>query len=197
MIILNWVINMFIFNYNLNEQDYIRFNYYVYYNDKSAKETYNIFKFKLPVAIWILFTIYFVLYGNLKMFAIITISYLIFWLIFMFFLGFTFEKYIKKIVKITVENAKKNGTLPYDTINKVNFNENEIIEENPNKKNILKYEVIEKIIISNDYYYIFLNSIGAIIIPKNVIKTKKEKEEFYNFLCKKVGNTKIKNVTYI
>lgn len=194
MIILNWVINMFIFNYNLNEQDYIRFNYYVYYNDKSAKETYNIFKFKLPVAIWILFTIYFVLYGNLKMFAIITISYLIFWLIFMFFLGFTFEKYIKKIVKITVENAKKNGTLPYDTINKVNFNENEIIEEPPNKKNILKYEVIEKIIISNDYYYIFLNSIEAIIIPNTAVKTKKEKEKFYDFLCQKVGSDKIKSV---
>lgn len=194
MIILNWVINMFIFNYNLNEQDYIRFNYYVYYNDKSAKETYNIFKFKLPVAIWILFTVYFVLYGNLKMFAIITISYLIFWLIFMFFLGFTFEKYIKKIVKITVENAKKNGTLPYDTINKVNFNENEIIEEPPNKKNILKYEVIEKIIISNDYYYIFLNSIEAIIIPNTAVKTKKEKEKFYDFLCQKVGSDKIKSV---
>lgn len=194
MIILNWVINMFIFNYNLNEQDYIRFNYYVYYNDKSAKETYNIFKFKLPVAIWILFTIYFVLYGNLKMFAIITISYLIFWLIFMFFLGFTFEKYIKKIVKITVENAKKNGTLPYDTINKVNFNEKEIIEELPNKKNILKYEVIEKIIISNDYYYIFLNSIEAIIIPNKAVKTKKEKEKFYDFLCQKVGSDKIKSV---
>lgn len=194
MIILNWVINMFIFNYNLNEQDYIRFNYYVYYNDKSAKETYNIFKFKLPVAIWILFTIYFVLYGNLKMFAIITISYLIFWLIFMFFLGFTFEKYIKKIVKITVENAKKNGTLPYDTINKVNFNENEIIEELPNKKNILKYEVIEKIIISNDYYYIFLNSIEAIIIPNKAVKTKKEKEKFYDFLCQKVSSDKIKSV---
>lgn len=194
MIILNWVINMFIFNYNLNEQDYIRFNYYVYYNDKSAKETYNIFKFKLPVAIWILFTVYFVLYGNLKMFAIITISYLIFWLIFMFFLGFTFEKYIKKIVKITVENAKKNGTLPYDTINKVNFNENEIIEELPNKKNILKYEVIEKIIISNDYYYIFLNSIEAIIIPNKAVKTKKEKEKFYNFLCQKVSSDKIKSV---
>lgn len=185
---------MFIFNYNLNEQDYIRFNYYVYYNDKSAKETYNIFKFKLPVAIWILFTIYFVLYGNLKMFAIITISYLIFWLIFMFFLGFTFEKYIKKIVKITVENAKKNGTLSYDTINKVNFNENEIIEELPNKKNILKYEVIEKIIISNDYYYIFLNSIEAIIIPNTAVKTKKEKEKFYDFLCQKVGSDKIKSV---
>lgn len=194
MIILNWVINMFIFNYNLNEQDYIRFNYYVYYNDKSAKETYNIFKFKLPVAIWILFTIYFVLYGNLKMFAIITISYLIFWLIFMFFLGFTFEKYIKKIVKITVENAKKNGTLSYDTINKVNFNENEIIEELPNKKNILKYEVIEKIIISNDYYYIFLNSIEAIIIPNKAVKTKKEKEKFYDFLCQKVSSDKIKSV---
>lgn len=194
MIILNWVINMFIFNYNLNEQDYIRFNYYVYYNDKSAKETYNIFKFKLPVAIWILFTIYFVLYGNLKMFTIITISYLIFWLIFMFFLGFTFEKYIKKIVKITVENAKKNGTLPYDTINKVNFNLNEIIEELPNKKNILKYEVIEKIIISNDYYYIFLNSIEAIIIPNTAVKTKKEKEKFYDFLCQKVGSDKIKSV---
>lgn len=194
MIILNWVINMFIFNYNLNEQDYIRFNYYVYYNDKSAKETYNIFKFKLPVAIWILFTIYFVLYGNLKMFAIITISYLIFWLIFMFFLGFTFEKYIKKIVKITVENDKKNGTLPYDTINKVNFNENEIIEELPNKKNILKYEVIEKIIISNDYYYIFLNSIEAIIIQNKAVKTKKEKEKFYDFLCQKVSSDKIKSV---
>lgn len=194
MIILNWVINMFIFNYNLNEQDYIRFNYYVYYNDKSTKETYNIFKFKLPVAIWILFTIYFVLYGNLKMFAIITISYLIFWLIFMFFLGFTFEKYIKKIVKITVENDKKNGTLPYDTINKVNFNENEIIEELPNKKNILKYEVIEKIIISNDYYYIFLNSIEAIIIPNKAVKTKKEKEKFYDFLCQKVSSDKIKSV---
>lgn len=194
MIILNWVINMFIFNYNLNERDYIRFNYYVYYNDKSAKETYNIFKFKLPVAIWILFTIYFVLYGNLKMFAIINISYLIFWLIFMFFLGFTFEKYIKKIVKITVENDKKNGTLPYDTINKVNFNENEIIEELPNKKNILKYEVIEKIIISNDYYYIFLNSIEAIIIPNKAVKTKKEKEKFYNFLCQKVSSDKIKSV---
>ena len=194
MIILNWVINMFIFNYNLNEQDYIRFNYYVYYNDKSAKETYNIFKFKLPVAIWILFTIYFVLYGNLKMFAIITISYLIFWLIFMFFLGFTFEKYIKKIVKITVENYKKNGTLPYDTINKVNFNENEIIEELPNKKNILKYKVIVKIIISNDYYYIFLNSIEAIIIPNKAVKTKKEKEKFYDFLCQKVSSDKIKSV---
>ena len=194
MIILNWVINMFIFNYNLNEQDYFRFNYYVYYNDKSAKETYNIFKFKLPVAIWILFTIYFVLYGNLKMFAIITISYLIVWLIFMFFLGFTFEKYIKKIVKITVENAKKNGTLPYDTINKVNFNENEIIEKLPNKKNIFKYEVIEKIIISNDYYYIFLNSIEAIIIPNTAVKTKKEKEKFYDFLCQKVGSDKIKSV---
>ena len=194
MIILNWVINMFIFNYNLNEQDYIRFNECICYNNKSVKEIYNIFKFKLPVAIWILFTIYFVLYGNLKMFITITISYLIFWLFFMFFLGFTFEKYIKKIVKITVENTKKNGTLPYDTINKVNFNENEIIEELPNKKNIFKYEVIEKIIISNDYYYIFLNSIEAIIIPNTAVKTKKEKEKFYDFLCQKVGSDKIKSV---
>lgn len=194
MIILNWVINMFVFNYNLNEQDYIRFNEYVHYNDKSVKETYNIFKFKLPVAFCILFTFYFVLYGNLKVFTIITISYLIFWLIFMFFIGFTFEKYIKKIVKITVENTKKNGTLPYNTINKVHFNENEIIEELPNKKNILKYEVIEKIIISNDYYYIFLNSIEAIIIPNTAVKTKKEKEKFYDFLCQKVGSNKIKSV---
>ena len=185
---------MFIFNYNLNEQDYIRFNEYVHYNDKSVKETYNIFKFKLPVTFCILFTFYFVLYGNLKMFTIITISYLIFWLIFMFFLGFTFKKYIKKIVKITVENAKKNGTLPYDTINKVNFNENEIIEELPNKKNIFKYEVIEKIIIYSDYYYIFLNSIEAIIIPNKAVKTKKEKEKFYDFLCQKVGSDKIKSV---
>ena len=187
---------MFIFNYNLNEQDYIRFNEYVHYNDKSVKETYNIFKFKLPVTFCILFTFYFVLYGNLKMFTIITISYLIFWLIFMFFLGFTFEKYIKKIVKITVENAKKNGILPYDTINKVTFNENEIIEELPNKKNIFKYEVIEKIIINSDYYYIFLNSIEAIIIPNAAVKTKKEKEKekFYDFLCQKVGSDKIKSV---
>lgn len=103
-------------------------------------------------------------------------------------------KIYKKIVKITVENAKKNGTLPYDTINKVNFNENEIIEELPNKKNILKYEVIEKIIISNDYYYIFLNSIEAIIIPNTAVKTKKEKEKFYDFLCQKVGSDKIKSV---
>lgn len=103
-------------------------------------------------------------------------------------------KIYKKIVKITVENAKKNGTLPYDTINKVNFNENEIIEELPNKKNIFKYEVIEKIIISNDYYYIFLNSIEAIIIPNTAVKTKKEKEKFYDFLCRKVGSDKIKSV---
>lgn len=188
---------MFTFNFNLSEKDFINFNEYVFYNDKSFKKNYYTFKFKLPIMIWLICIFKFILDCNLKAIIFSTILYFLLWIIFMCFFGFTFKNHIKKIVKMTVINTKKNGTLPYDTINTINFNSDEIIEENPNKKNIFKYKAIEKIDINDNYYYIFLNSIGAIIIPKKVIKTKKEKEEFYNFLCKKVGNTKIKNVTYI
>ena len=57
---------MFTFNFNLSEKDFINFNEYVFYNDKSFKKNYYTFKFKLPIMIWLICIFKFILDCNLK-----------------------------------------------------------------------------------------------------------------------------------
>lgn len=87
------------FNFNLSEKDFINFNEYVFYNDKSFKKNYYTFKFKLPIMIWLICIFKFILDCNLKTIIFRTILYFLLWIIFMCFFGFTFKNHIKKLLK--------------------------------------------------------------------------------------------------
>ncbi len=187
---------MFKFEFSIDDNDYIKFNEYFNYIQNFNKRIYIFSKFIIPIICIFINIINYIYKEDISLKdTIYTISIeIIFFIVFLYFLGFTYKKYIENIVKINIKSCKKNGTLPYDKNIIISFNNEEIIEESNNKSTTYKYDIIEKVIINEDYHYIFFNALEAIILPNYVFKQNKQQKKFDNFLITKIDSNKISKI---
>lgn len=174
--------------YTLNLQDIIEFNIYHYYPDLlKAKKNRKII-LSIPLAL-ISILIFFVIRNNdfttSSIIGIIVISI------------FLFSIFLNELKKPTREKIEKSLTEFYSkgknldlTGNKVLFlNDNNIIAISDYSHSEIKWEAIEKYILTDKHLFLYANTISSFIIPLNNLE-KKQIEEIKLILAEKIKITK-------
>ena len=159
--------------YNLTEDDYINFNICHMKNSKSLKRTMMINRFLTPL---IFLVMPFVL-GNISnisfgYWAVIFVLTYIFWVS-------LYEKNVykinrKRIRKMLKENS--NEGLIGEKVLEID-GDNIGVKDDSGENNI-NIKSIKNIIEDEEYIFIYVNSVAAIIVPIRVFENKEDKEKF-------------------
>lgn len=163
--------------YNLTEEDYINFNIAHMKNSKSLKRTMMINRFLTPL---IFLVMPFVLdeISNISFWywAVIFVLTYILWVV--LYEKNVYKINIKRIRKMLEE--KRNESLIGERILEIDGENIRII--NDRGENIIYIKSIKNIIENDEYIFIYINSISAIIIPIKVFKSVEDKELFKSLL---------------
>ena len=163
--------------YNLTEEDYINFNIAHMKNSKSLKRTMMINRFLTPL---IFLVMPFVLdeISNISFWywAVIFVLTYILWVV--LYEKNVYKINIKRIRKMLEE--KRNERLIGERILEIDGENIRII--NDRGENIIYIKSIKNIIENDEYIFIYINSISAIIIPIKVFKSIEDKELFKSLL---------------
>ncbi|WP_394883872.1 YcxB family protein [Clostridium tertium] len=163
--------------YNLTEEDYINFNIAHMKNSKSLKRTMMINRFLIPL---IFLVMPFVLdeISNISFWywAVIFVLTYILWVV--LYEKNVYKINIKRIRKMLEE--KRNESLIGERILEIDGENIRIISDSG--ENIIYIKSIKNIIENDEYIFIYINSISAIIIPIKVFKSIEDKELFKSLL---------------
>ncbi len=163
--------------YNLTENDYINFNICHMRNSKELRKTIMINRFLVSL---IFLLMPFILYNISDIpFLYWTITFILVYILWVSL----YEKYVYRInrkrIKRMLEEKNNDGLIGERIL--------EIDEENikiTNNSGESKFPIksIKDIIEDEEYIFIYINSVSAIIIPLEVFKDKEDKERFKNLL---------------
>jgi uncharacterized membrane protein len=161
-----------IIEYEITENDYLFFNMYHFENSKTVKNTFALIRFIFPIIFLFLSLRSWINFEGLNPVSIFAFVFACVWLIF-------FPKWMKKSVenrtrKIIREGNNK-GLLGKK---KLEINEDYIIETDQNAESKHKWNVIEKVVNTQDYIFIYASAVSAYIIPINAFKSKEERDNF-------------------
>lgn len=175
---------MFVFNINLNDDDYILFNQYHLLNSPSGKKTLLSFRFIIPL-ICFLVVVIFCLAGSDFLLIIIEAVFMtifsILWVVFS-------KNMLLKSMKKRIIKLKKEGRLPYTNEGILRFDEESIQEITPNTETKTNYSLIEKIAVTEKAIYIYFGSVQAFLLPLTTFSDENEKQKFLEFISLKVDN---------
>ncbi len=172
---------MFEFTIHLEEDDYIQFNLYHYFNSPSNKKTILLTNLLMPL-ISILFIASLIMNKSDLLLIIINVILLSFASLFWFLIR-------KKIVLYTItrriQGMKKDGKLPFNSTSTIKFEEELIYETNPRSESKILYSSIEKVIETNTAIYLYISSVQSLLLPKNVFLDEIQKANFLAFINEK------------
>lgn len=161
--------------YELTKEDIISFNMYHLKHSPTMKKQYMFLRIAPPV-IFILSGIVFLKssYIHLALFTLLAI-------IWYFYYEKRYNHYIKKQIDKMLSEEKNNGMIGEQTIT---ITENAITETNSYATSEYKNKFLNKIGENEHYYFLYLSSVTAMIIPKNVFTGDAMKEEFNTMIQK-------------
>lgn len=172
---------MFKFNYTLSDNDYFEYNVFHAFNSPFGKKNALIARFLFPV----LFIMIGLILGFLMTDDIATWCFpILFGLVAVYWLIF-FKRFMTKQIKKNMNRVKKTGKLPYHKEITISFEDDLIIQTTQNGEAKTKYSAIERIAISKNAIYIYINAVQAILIPFTVFPDNKSLEEFLIFFKEK------------
>lgn len=174
---------MFEFNVELNDEDYIQFNQYHMINSPMGKRNLMIYRAIIPIVCFFVISIFWMagVDGLLIFFEFVPLTILsLLWVI-------GSKRIIIRSVKRNINRLKKEGRLPYEKQYVVKFQEEIIHEITSEEESKIKYSKVEKVIATENYVYVYLSSVHAIILPLKVFKDRIKMEEFLGFINNKCG----------
>jgi len=161
----------------LMEEDYIKFNIHNMNISETYRKSIFIQRYILPI---IFLIVPFVL-------AQISKPPFLYWMI-VFGILFVvwicyYKKYliwkIKRIIKRRLKEGKNNGVLGKRIFE---IRDNQIIETTEHTKEFVNINSVEKVIINEEYIFIYINSMQAYIIPLRVFKNGEEEDRFRKYI---------------
>lgn len=163
--------------YDLTENDYINFNIYHMKNSKSLKRAMMINRFLVPLIFLVMpFILYYISDISFTYWALIFILVYILWVSF-------YENYVYRINRKRIKKMlKEKGNEGLIGENVLEIDENNIKVTNDSGENTIYVKSIKNIVENDEYIFIYINSISAIIIPIKVFKSTEEKENFNSLL---------------
>lgn len=173
---------MYEFKYALNDEDYLDYNLYFYYNTKFGKRVTRMGYLLFPLITVAVTVVYWIadknvntLITNVIMFSIFNILYFSF-----------FKKFFKRGLKRNLKKQKKYGKLPYSQNGVIRFYDDKIVDTSERSETSSLYSTVENIGITDNMIYIFIDTQVAYMIPVNSFENEKQKLEFLEFLNSKV-----------
>lgn len=160
-------------NYKLTDEDYIEFNeFHQLIHSEIGKR--NLFFLRLigPM-ISILAMIIFIL-ARAEVMLIIGEAIVLF--IFSVVDILLAKKIMKRGIRKTILKMKEKEGLPFAEETTLNFTEDQIIEITKGQEVKVDYKKVEDVCETEKAFYVYMNSVQAIIIPKRVLDQDKEKK---------------------
>lgn len=174
---------MYKFIYNLDDNDYLKFNMYHFLNSPVNKNNARFFKW-IPSVMFILTAVWvFIDDGDFifrVLFLICSSVLSIVWLIF-------YKRFIAFCTRRFINKTKKTGKLPYNKNIALLFEEESIHEQTEASEGRVKYNQIERFVITNTGVYIYIDIIQAYILPLRVFSNSQQLNGFLTFLECKTG----------
>lgn len=179
------------FDIKINEQDYIAFNKYYLRSSNVIKKTKNIVTFAMLGLCAILVFMFFYFNSFDTLIVPIVESVIICLFIFAYLLYFRTHG-INRSISNTIKRMKKDGKLPFEEESIVEFTDNMMHDKSKTTELKIEYDNIEKIIKTNKYLFVFIDSARATIIP--IEQLGDDKDKVINLLQDKVDKQKIINM---
>lgn len=81
---------------------------------------------------------------------------------------------------------KASGKLPYDSVSRLEFYTDKIVEITDSSRIEKSYASVEQICVVKDHYiYVYTSAVSAYILPIPQLKEQADQEEFLNYLSQK------------
>lgn len=172
-------------NITLTEEDYFAYNYFLSIESSRAKKQLRktrlkyigIMTFTIILCFLIAGTSYFSILYSLLI-GLYTAIYML-----------LFKKILKRRMKVQMKNMKKLGKLPFDTLSKIEFYDDLLVEITASTRTEESYNVIERICVVKDKFILLCkNNFSAYILPIAQAKEQLDFNAFFNFLSQKCPN---------
>ena len=145
----------------LNEEDYVRFRIFHLYHSKLGKRQLHSARTSMLKLSAIILLLLLIMDVQLDAIVIFTIIWGIASVLYYFYAPKRLEKNIRKQVNMT----KEDGKLPYNADAEIEFLESMIVQRSEHGESHANYRNIERFYIEQEYLYIYINAVQAIVIP--------------------------------
>lgn len=164
--------------YDLHE--FYKFHFWYSPDKKRYRFRSRIFTLSFMLIVELAFY-YFIIEAPLN--AIATLSLTSFGLLLLWYGYIVPKEYFILATRRTVDKIIKEGK-NQDMFGKyyMQIKDNQIVVRTENSESKFNYQMIEKIRQDDNYFFIYLNLVSAVIIPKNILQSDKTKNEFNDFL---------------
>lgn len=154
-------------SYELTIDDWMAFQQHYLSTSKQFNQTKQFVAWIIP-AIFLISSLYEIFLGNSNYYSIaVFMGISIVWLL---LYPKIFEKRVLTTIKKILEEGDNSSILG---VHNLVFNEDSLIVNEPNSEQIIKWSAIKRVEETEDYIFVYLNSISACIIPKFKIEDNK------------------------
>ncbi len=179
---------MFEFKIDLNDEDYLQFNYYHASNSPMGKRTLLYYRFQMYILSALCILVFFIARADR---LLIFIEAIFLGIVSILWFIFSKRRYFGLIRK-RILRMKREGKLPYHTHVILRFEEDEIHESTPEIELRVKYSLVEKIAVTEHGVYIYHSSMHAFLLPNTVFSGEEEKLKFLEFINSKADGLREK-----
>jgi hypothetical protein len=166
--------------YELKKEDYINFNIYHIKNSKVIRKTLLAQRYIVPI----IFLVIPLLFGRFNEIPFFPLSIALIWIIFYpkYFMSVTMKRVSKMI-----EEGKNNDLLGNHI---VIVDEEGLVEKSKNGENSINWMGVERIVSTESYFFIYVSSISACIVPKSSFDNESSRDIFFEFINRKLDQSR-------
>ena len=177
---------MFKFNITLDDNDYFEYNKYYILNSPTGRRALLYYRLIMPMISLLIIYIFWIARADFGLIIAEIIGLAIVSVLWIIFTKTIYLKWLRKYI----EKVKKSGKLSYSKENTLIFDDESFIEIASENESKIKYSMIERIVETEKYVYVFIGSTQALIIPLTAFSDDSERTQFLEFI-----ETKIKERT--
>ncbi|EHK2441429.1 YcxB family protein [Clostridium perfringens] len=173
-------------NYKNTCDDLIAFSTYIFENDRTIQRKIKILQILIPILIMLLYLNFAGIYkANMTLFIFYLTLAVFFVILAPFISKFKYKReFHRKLNSIVSHGGVKDNILTLD--------EKEIVHEDENILLKLKWNGVQKVSIIDNYIFIFIDELRAIMVPNDAFKSEEEKKDFLDIIYRYINKEKIK-----
>lgn len=169
-------------NITLTEADYLAFNNFHALESTPGKKQIRKTRIFFITFIAILMAFVVLVLGLTAFSAVYVVILGLFTVLYMLL----FKNILKQNIKAQIKRLKKTGKLPFDSVSKLEFYDNMLVESTANKRIEQSYDVLERIcVVGDQFIYLYNSSVNAYILPIAQLRAQLNQEDFLNYLSQK------------
>ncbi|HAT4313905.1 TPA: YcxB family protein [Clostridium perfringens] len=173
-------------NYKNTFDDLIALSTYIFENDRTIQMKIKILQVLFPIYIMFSYLSFAGIYKADMTLFIFFLTLAVFFVILAPFISkFKYKReFHRKLNSIVSHGGVKDNILTLD--------EKEIVHEDENILLKLKWNGVQKVSIIDNYIFIFIDELRAIMVPNDAFKSEEEKKDFLDIIYRYINKEKIK-----